>query len=59
MRCVTARATLAHPRTRSIPAVDQSRRYLNRRESHKTRLALILEHFEQLERWSSELGRDG
>jgi len=32
---------------------------LNRREADKTLLALILEHFEQLERWSSELGRDG
>jgi hypothetical protein len=37
------------------PRVDQSRHYLNRRESEKTLLALLLRHFGELERWSSDL----
>ena len=37
--------------------VDQNRHCLNRCEADKTLLALILEHFDQLERWSSEFTR--
>jgi len=38
-------------------AVDQSRHYLDRRGSEPALLTLILGHFDELERWSSDLAR--
>lgn len=37
--------------------VDHSRHYLNRRSRRQSLLDLILEHFEALEHWSSDLLR--